>query len=172
LLTYVLVWVVATAVTAGGSWLGIRSVLVAGGQQHGKPISAAELHDVVPTTEAPPPAPTPRPTPSPTPKPTPPPTPPPPPRPVPTPGWSKLPDEGGAPTFQRSFRVVGGDALIRCNENDIVVLTTRPRPGYRAEDQRFGGAGLRVSFISDRHTSRVFVSFRDGSCYAEISESV
>ncbi|HWG99577.1 MAG TPA: hypothetical protein VNV66_09690 [Pilimelia sp.] len=41
--TYVLVWVVATSVTAMGSWLGVRSVLDAGGPQRSRPLSAAEV---------------------------------------------------------------------------------------------------------------------------------
>jgi len=75
------------------------------------------------------------------------------------------------PTFERIFRLPGGDTHIACSPDRVEVLSKTPKPGYTATVQQYGDASLRVSFTSDRHTSRVFVSWRD-ECYSEVSESV
>jgi hypothetical protein len=170
-LAYVLVWFVATTITVSGSWLGIRSMLQAGSPQRSAPLSAADLRQAAPTTAAPSPSPTPSPSPSP--KPTRSPSKSPRaarPSPSQTPGWVRVADEPDGGTFQRRFRVTGGEAVVVVSAEETRVVSVRPARNFRAQVDEGQGA-IRISFLSERRVSRVLFLWRDGP-YAEVSESV
>jgi hypothetical protein len=169
-LAYVLVWFVATTITVSGSWLVIRSMLQAGSPQRSAPLSAADLRRAAPTTPAPSPKPKRSPSPKPTKSPSKSPARPKPPSPSPTPGWVRVAGEPDGGTFQRRFRVQGGEFVAVVSEAETRVASVRPARNFRAEVTEGQGA-VRVSFLSDRHISRVLFLWRDGP-YAEVTESV
>jgi hypothetical protein len=178
-LAYPVVWMVATAITVGGTWLGIRSVLDAAAPSRPDPLSAADLRRVAPTTApvttAPrttPPPPTTRP-----PVTTPPTTRPPvttrPPTRPPTSDarWIPVPDEAGGTAYRRTLRVQGGEVTVQVGPTGARILATRAAPGFNSAENRFDDHTVSVMFFSDRHTSRVFVAWRNGP-RGEVTESV
>jgi hypothetical protein len=181
-LAYPVVWMVATAVTVGGTWLGIRSVLDAASPSRPDPLSAADLRRAAPTTtparipvtSAPPttvaPPPTTRPTPPPTTRA---PTTRPPVRPGPTsdPRWIPVPDEFGGTAYRRTLRVQGGEVSVQVGRSGARILSTRAAAGFISAETRFDEHTVSVTFVSDRHTSRIMVAWRNGP-HGEVSESV
>lgn len=159
-LTYVVVWAVATASTIGVSYWGIRSVLDSAGPERSAPLSAAELRRAAPS-------PTPSPSPSLSPSPSPSPPPPAPPSDSPTPEWVRAPS---GPGQTRVFPLEGGTVTMFCNRGDVHVTGFTPVKGFTQSERRFSPDSLQVSFSSDRHISRVWVTWRN-TCYAEVTES-
>lgn len=159
-LTYLLVWLVATGATMGASWLGLRSVLDVATPHRPMPLSAAELRQSV----APKPTPSSRPTAH------------------PSPGagtvgaqttssaWEEVPDGRGGTAFKRTFHLVGGDLTVLSDSHEAKVLSSRPKPGFVVFVSHFDFRTILVSLASTTHTSRLFVSWRDGP-YASITES-
>jgi hypothetical protein len=175
-LAYVLVWALTTAITVSGSWLGIRSMLGAGGAQRSSPLSAADLRQVAPTP-TPSPTPIPSPTPKATPKPTPTKKPSPPkssrtPTPRPTETWSEVSDGRPGQAYQRRFRLRGGEVQVQISEHEVRVLQLRPARGYSPDVNQDGPTTIRISFETDEHSSRVMVIWRDDGPYAEVTETV
>jgi hypothetical protein len=68
------------------------------------------------------------------------------------------------------FPLAGGTVTIFCNQGDVHVTGFTPAKGYTQSETRFSPDSLRVSFSSDRHNSRVWVTWRN-TCYAEVTES-
>jgi hypothetical protein len=177
---YPVVWMVATAITVGGTWLGIRSVLDAAAPSRPDPLSAADLRRAAPTsapaTSAPPPT-TAAPLPPTTRPPSP--TPPRPPttrtttRPAPTsdPRWVPVPDEGGGTAYRRTLRMQGGEVSVQVGRSGARILSTKAASGFISAETRFDAHTVTVTFLSDRHTSRVMVAWRNGP-RGEIAESV
>jgi hypothetical protein len=166
---YLVAWVVATAVTVGLSSLGIRSVLVAAAPSRTRPLSAAELRLVAPTSAAALPSPTPSPTPSPSPSSSP--SASPSLRPSPSDTWAPSPDGQGGTGFKRTFHTTGGDATFWCAKGVAQVLSVIPKPGYAVNVTREGPESVLVSFTNNRKISRILARWWNGP-YAEISESV
>ena len=166
-LAYLLVWTLATTATVSASWLGIQSVLAAAAPSRTQPLSAAELREAAPRQASP----------SPTLPPSPPPSPSPSPRPSPTPSvtpagqWTALSDGRGGTGYRRTFRMRGGEVTVWCAHGDVRALTVKPAQGYTVNRDQMNSENLLVSLQSRRHTSRVYVSWRDGP-YAELTESV
>ena len=164
-LAYFLAWAVATAVTVGIAWLGIRSVLIAAAPTRTAPLSAAELRGIAPTTPAAAPtsaSPSPSPPPSPSlitvpSKP-----------PVPSPSETWTSYNNG---YKRAFHLVGGDVVAWTGHDDAQVLSMNPRTGYQVNVTRYANDSVMVSFFSNRRTSRVWVRWWSGP-YAEVTESV
>jgi hypothetical protein len=170
-LAYLVAWAVATTVTAGISWLGIRSVLVAVAPS---PLSAADLRLVAPTSAAPEPSPTPSPTdlpsltPSAAPSAS---TSPSRPSPVPVETWAPSPDGKGGTGYKRTFHTIGGDVAFWTAKGVTQVLNSTPRPGYTVNVNRYDAESVMVSFFNNHKVSRVWARWWNGP-YAEISESV
>jgi len=160
-------WAVATAVTAGMSWLGIRSVLVAAAPS---PLSAADLRLVAPTTAAATPSPTFSPSPSPSPSP-PPVTASPKPSPQPVETWTPSPDGQGGTGYKRTFHTSGGDVSFWTAKGVAQVLSQSPKPGYTVNVNRYDADSVMVSFFNNHKVSRVWARWWNGP-YAEVSESV
>lgn len=170
-LTYLAVWALATATTIGVSYWGIRSVLVAASPQRSAPLSAAELRHAAPSpSPSPSPSSSPSPSPSPTRSPTRSPTQPPA-RPTPTPGWVTTPDARGGTALVRTFVLQGGQVTVFCSRGDVHVTTVTAARGFTQSETRFSPDSLRVNLSSDKHISRLWVTWRN-SCYSEITESV
>ena len=174
-LAYLLVWTLATTVTVGASWLGIRSVLDAAAPSRSMPLSAADLRRAAPTTAAPTaPSATPDVSGSPT----------------ATPSangsgspattssasptadtWRRVSGGSGGTTYERTFRLRGGVVTLRAAAGDVRIVAADPAPGYAVAPQRLDAQSVLISFMSLEHTCRLFGAWRDGP-YAEITESV
>lgn len=171
---YVLAWAVATAVAVSGSWVGIRSVLVAATLDRPAPLSAAQLRQAVPTTAAPSPSPSPSPRPSPSPSPSPSPEPPRDPEPTAdlTPGWESVTDDEGREGFRRVFVLRGGEVTFFASRAEVDIVSVDVEPGFEEDTTRWSRTSLLISLESEEHTSRVWVTWRDGAPYAEVTETV
>ncbi|GAB7037505.1 MULTISPECIES: hypothetical protein [Catenuloplanes] len=184
-LAYLLVWAVATAVAAGGSWLGIRSIIGAAAPQRNGPLSAAELRAAAPATIAPPtPAASRSASPAPAPA-----TPAAPPTsaspspsasrsasPTPAPSQPEVRQAGawqdtGGGVFRREFAVRGGTAVITVSESAITVVSATAAAGFEV-DQDAAPSSSRVTFENDTHSSSIWVTWRKDAPYAEITETV
>src|SRR5262245_48046255 len=125
-LVYPIAWAVATAVTVGIAWLGIRSVLVAAAPSRISPLSAADLRKAAPV---PSPAPAPKPTLSPTPSP-----------PAPSlsgpDAWVAFADGHGGTAYRRTFRTGGGDVVVVSAPHGVKIETTRPKVGFTVNTAR------------------------------------
>jgi hypothetical protein len=170
-LAYVLVWTLATTVTVGASWLGIRSVLVAAAPSRSMPLSAADLRRAAPTpaattpsapsteaSQSPSASPAASPSTSPSASPS-------------ADGWRRVRDGSGGTAYERTFQLRGGVVTLQVAAGEARVVAADPRPGYNISSQRIDAESVLVSFLSAKHTSRLFGAWRDAP-YAEITESV
>jgi hypothetical protein len=174
---YLIAWTLATTVTVGASWLGIRSVLDAAAPSRSMPLSAADLRRAAPTSVAPTaplptstpdgagsPAPTPSANASGSPAAT--------PSATPTAdGWRRVSGGSDGTAYERTFRLRGGVVTLRVAAGDVRVVAADPGPGYVVATQRLDAQSVLISFMSGEHTSRLFGAWRDGP-YAEVTESV
>jgi hypothetical protein len=169
-LAFLVVWSVVTAVTVGASWLGIRSVLFAAAPSRTTPLSAADLRKIAPTpSDVAPRITTPPPSPTPTPSrtwvathPT-----------TPSLEWSPTPDGHGGTTFRATIKVLGGETTVLCGPSGASVVTMKPAKGYTAMQNQFNQRSVTVTFVSEKHYSRVTVIWRSGqgAPQAELTES-
>lgn len=158
-LIYVLAWVVATTVSVGGSWVGLQSVLPAATTQRPQVLSASQLRQapiVSATAEA-----TPTVTASPTPEPS---------LPAEVDGsqWRQLP---GLEAYERVFMLRGGEVVVWASRAEVRVISATATDGFTDSVTRWSANSVRISFNSPEHTSRVWVTWRNGP-YAEVTETV
>jgi hypothetical protein len=144
-LVYVLAWAVATALTAGVSWLGLSTVLSAAAPQRTVPRSVANETLVTPTKATG--------------------------RPLVNPSWTQTSNGHGGLVYRRTITTKGGDVAVWCEPDTVRILETVPKPGYAVNVTRISETVVEVSFTKDRLASRVLVRWWDGP-YAEVSESV
>jgi hypothetical protein len=146
---YVLAWALATIVTAGVSWLGIRSVLSAAIPQRTVPRSVVTQKLITPTNPAPQRSPSP-----------------------PAAGtWTPVANGRGGTVYRRTIHTVGGDVAVWCEPGVVRVLETVPKAGYAVNVTRLSEESVQVAFTKDRLLSRVLVRWWDGP-YAEVTESI
>ena len=198
-LAYLLVWSVGTAATVGACWLGLRSVLDAT-TPRATPFSAAELGRASPSIAGEQPsgrddegvASTPAIGPSTTPagaavsaapvatSGT-----------SPTPtgttgaaaeavpvstgeaqaGWEAVPNGRGGTTYRRTFHLQAGDLTFECGPYDVDLIDADLRGGYIIVPTRYDSRALLISLLGSTRTSRVYVAWRDGRPYAEVTET-
>jgi hypothetical protein len=166
-LWYLLAWAVATSVTVGVSWLGIRSVLAVAAPNHVAPLSAADMREVAPPSPSPSPTPSPVATVLPSPaaivspvtKPS----------PTPIETWAPFPDGKGGTAYRRTFRSIGGDVTIVSARGDVKIESSKPKQGYKVNVNRESGESVMVTFASARKASRVWAKWTNGP-YAEVTE--
>jgi hypothetical protein len=182
-LAYLVVWILATSVTMGASWLGLRSVLDAATPRRVIPLSATDLRRTPPPSTPPAPGP---------PRTTPPADPPPStltrpagnatmPSLTPTPSstpvdpsvslWVEVSGGLTGRGFQRTFHLEGGDATVFVNQWECRLVSGRAQPGFRLVSTRYDLRSILVSFVSSGHVSRVMVTWRNHP-YAEVTETV
>jgi hypothetical protein len=151
---FILAWVLATAVTAGVSWLGIRSALTAAAPQRRVPVSAADLRENASPSVQPPAA---RPSPA-------------------TPvgvskEWAAVANGRGGTAYRRTFRTDGGDVAVWCEPGMVRILATTPKPGFTVNVTRTAADSAQVSFTRDRAAFRVLVRWWNDAPYAELTQS-
>lgn len=176
---FVLAWVAATVVAVAGSWVGLQPVLAAATPELPARLTASQLRDAapVPSSPATPPSPSPAP-------PQPPPARPPSPTPSqdePSPGppfpepptTSEWEQQDGRDSYERAFGLRGGQVVVRAGSREVRVLSQTPNPGYEASVTRWSRSSVIVSFqTADEEVSRLWVMWRDGQPYAEVTETV
>jgi hypothetical protein len=154
-LVFVVAWILATAVTAGVSWLGIRSALTAAVPQHTVPLSGAELREIASPTVQPPAARTPAPATS--------------------VGvselWAAVANGRGGTAYRRTFRTDGGEVAVWCEPGSVRILASTPKAGFRVNVTRTAEDSAQVSFTRDRTAYRVLVRWWNGAPYAELTQS-
>lgn len=165
-LLFVLAWTAATAVSVGGSWVGLQPVLQAATGDRPQVLSASQLHraaNAAPTTTA-------QVSPSPTPVSV---------SPTPVPGspsptasgdesmWRRLP---GVEAYERTFALRGGEVVVLASRAEVRVVSATPAEGFTDSVTRWSANSVRISFNSPNHTSRVWVTWRNGP-YAEVTET-
>ena len=164
-LVYVMAWMVATVVTAGVSWLGIRSVIAAAASRQVPPLSAADLRDAAPPEQTTAPTPT---------------TPPENqnamatsaalPSPTPSDSWVALPDGRGGMAYRRTFRMAGGDVVVLAAKGDAKIEATRPKSGFTVTAQRQSTESVIVNFFGPGKASRLWAQWVNNGPYAEVTE--
>jgi hypothetical protein len=174
-LVFVCAWTAATVGAVAGSWVGLQPVLAAATPELPTRLSASQLREAAPPTASPTsptasPSPSPTPTPTPSQEPTPGPTPGPPfPEPPTSSEWRQL---EGRNTYERTFVLRGGEAVVRVNRREVKVVSHSPNEGYEASITRWSRRSVIVTFqTSDEQVSRLWVMWRDGP-YAEVTETI
>ena len=164
-LLYLLAWAAATAVSVGGSWVGLQSVLQAATGDRPQVLSASQLHQAA--NANPTPSPTAASSPSPEPTPTAAPATPSPSPQVDASDWRRLPD---LEAYERTFTLHGGEVVVWASRAEVRVVSATPADGFTDSVTRWSPNSVRISFNSPEHTSRVWVTWRNGP-YAEVTET-
>ena len=86
-------------------------------------------------------------------------------------GWTVTTEAGGAKTYLRSFRALGGDTVIRIAGGQVSLVTATPRNGYRVEPQQTRPDRLVVYFVGVEKASIVDVMWWQNAPYAEVTET-
>ena len=85
-------------------------------------------------------------------------------------GWTVTTDGDGARTYVRSFRVEGGQTVIRAADGVIKLVTATPSDGYSVATVQNSPDNLAVYFNEVNHSFIVHVVWQSGKPFAEVSE--
>ena len=85
-------------------------------------------------------------------------------------GWTVTTDAEGRRVYVRSFRVAGGQAVIRMTESRVYLLTATPNPGYRVVTTQNEPGNLAVQFIEPDHFFVIHAVWHNNGPFAEVSE--
>lgn len=86
-------------------------------------------------------------------------------------GWTVTTDSEGRRVYVRSFRVDGGQAVIRMTEGTVYLVTATPSPGYRVETTQNEPGNLAVQFIEPGHYYIIHALWYNNGPFAQVSES-
>ena len=76
----------------------------------------------------------------------------------------------GRPVYVKSFRVDGGQAVIRMTENRVYLVTATPNPGYSVQTVQNEPANLAVQFTEPDHYFVIHALWHNNAPFAEVSE--
>src|SRR5690606_36136116 len=82
--------------------------------------------------------------------------------------WHRLP---GLDVYERIFVLRGGEVVVWASRAEVRVVSAVPAEGFTDSVTRWSSNSVRISFNSPEHTSRVWVTWRNGP-YAEVTETV
>jgi hypothetical protein len=85
-------------------------------------------------------------------------------------GWTVTTDADGRRVYVRSFRVDGGQVVIRMTEGRVYLLTATPNPGYRVETTQNEPGNLAVQFIEPDHFFVIHAVWHNNGPFASVSE--
>ncbi|MEU7903204.1 DNA mismatch repair protein MutL [Actinoplanes sp. NPDC049118] len=85
-------------------------------------------------------------------------------------GWTVTTDGAGDRTFVRSFRVDGGQAVIRVTEGEVRVVTATPSDGYSVATVQNSPDNLAVYFNEVNHSFVIHVVWNVDRPFAEVTE--
>jgi hypothetical protein len=86
-------------------------------------------------------------------------------------GWTVTTDSEGRRVYVRSFRVDGGQAVIRMTEGRVYLVTATPNPGYRVETTQNEPGNLAVQFTEPGHYFIIHALWHNNGPFAQVSES-
>ncbi|QGN49170.1 hypothetical protein ACN26Y_24610 [Micromonospora sp. WMMD558] len=85
-------------------------------------------------------------------------------------GWTVTTDAAGVATYLRSFRVEGGQTVVRASRGRVQLVTATPGPGYSAKTVQNTPDNLAVFFLETNHHFVIHVVWRDDAPFAQVSE--
>ncbi|ROP31380.1 hypothetical protein EDD30_4280 [Couchioplanes caeruleus] len=85
-------------------------------------------------------------------------------------GWTVTTAGDGAPTYLRSFRVEGGQTVIRASDGVVKLVTATPSDGFSVATVQNSPDNLAVYFNEVNHSFIVHVVWQDDAPFAEVSE--
>jgi hypothetical protein len=85
-------------------------------------------------------------------------------------GWTLTTGADGQPTYTRSFRVCGGQAVIRMVPNKVQLVTATPDPGFTVDAVQNEPNNLAVQFTEPNHYCVIHAVWHNNGPFAEVSE--
>jgi hypothetical protein len=85
-------------------------------------------------------------------------------------GWTVTTDGDGSKTYVRSFRVEGGQAVIRMTEDVVKLVTATPSDGYSVATVQNSPDNLAVYFNEVNHSFIIHAVWRVDRPFVEVSE--
>ena len=85
-------------------------------------------------------------------------------------GWTVTTDGDGTRTYVRSFRVDGGQAVIRMTEDKVVLVTATPSDGYSVATVQNSPDNLAVYFNEVNHSFVIHAVWNVDRPFVEVSE--
>ncbi|GAA2577777.1 hypothetical protein GCM10010435_62400 [Winogradskya consettensis] len=85
-------------------------------------------------------------------------------------GWTVTTDEDGVRTYVRSFRVEGGQTVIRASDGVIKLVTATPADGYSVATVQNTADNLAVYFNETNHSFIVHVVWQADKPFAQVDE--
>jgi len=86
-------------------------------------------------------------------------------------GWTITTADGGKRTYVRSFRVEGGQAVIRMTSDGVVsLMTATPTDGWAVQKVQDSPGNLAVYFNETQHSFIIHATWWDDRPFAEVSE--
>jgi hypothetical protein len=85
-------------------------------------------------------------------------------------GWTVTTDGDGKKAYVRSFRVEGGQTVIRMTEGKVKLVTATPNDGYAVSTVQNEPDNLAVYFNEVNHSFIIHAVWWDDRPFAEVSE--
>lgn len=85
-------------------------------------------------------------------------------------GWTVTTDGNGERSYVRSFRVEGGQTVIRMTEDKVRLITATPSDGYAVSTVQNSPDNLAVYFNEVNHSFIIHAVWWDDRPFAEVSE--
>lgn len=85
-------------------------------------------------------------------------------------GWTVTTDDAGVATYLRSFRVEGGQVVIRASDGRVHTVTATPSIGFSTKTVQNTPDNLAVYFLEPHHHFIIHVVWRDDAPFAQVSE--
>ena len=85
-------------------------------------------------------------------------------------GWTVTTDAAGGRTYLRSFRVEGGQAVIRISGGQVQLVTATPSEGYEVATVQNSPDNLAVYFNEPNHSFIVHAVWNVDRPFAQVSE--
>jgi hypothetical protein len=85
-------------------------------------------------------------------------------------GWTVTTGPDGETAYVRSFRVDGGQAVIRMTEGRVHLVTATPSPGYTVTTTQNEPGNLAVQFTRQNHYFVIHALWHNNGPFAQVSE--
>lgn len=85
-------------------------------------------------------------------------------------GWIVTTGADGQPVYTRSFRLGGGQAVIRMSAGRVRLVTATPNPGYSVDTVQNEPGNLAVQFTAPNHYFIIHAVWNNGP-FAQVSEA-
>ncbi|GAA0902599.1 hypothetical protein GCM10009557_78620 [Virgisporangium ochraceum] len=85
-------------------------------------------------------------------------------------GWTVTTGDDGRPVYLRSFRVDGGQAVIRMTEGSVHLVTATPSAGYTVTTTQNEPGNLAVQFTEQNHYFVIHALWHNNAPFAQVSE--